>query len=66
MQQLHISKYCTIIIRMKSIVSSKLVNYVKPIAERMEFFRLYFNAQKLLVFILIHIRRNMNMPSMNH
>ena len=29
---------------------SKLVNYVKPIAERMEFFRLYFNAQKLLIY----------------
>lgn len=44
---------------------SKLVNYVKPIAERMEFFRLYFNAQKLLIYTL-HIRRNMNMPSTNH
>ena len=29
---------------------SKLVNYVKPIAKRMEFFRLYFNAQKLLIY----------------
>lgn len=44
---------------------SKLVNYVKPIAERMEFSGCT-SMHKNCLFILIHIRRNMNMPSMNH
>lgn len=44
---------------------SKLVNYVKPIAKRMEFSGCT-SMHKNCLFILIHIRRNMNMPSMNH
>lgn len=33
---------------------SKLVDYVKPIAERMKYYRLYFNAQKLLIYTYIY------------
>ena len=33
---------------------SKLVNYVKPIAERMKYYRLYFNVQKLLIYTYIY------------
>lgn len=33
---------------------SKLVDYVKPIAERMKYYRLYFNVQKLLIYTYIY------------
>lgn len=33
---------------------SKLVNYLLPIAERMQYWQMYFNAQKLLIYTYIY------------
>ncbi len=33
---------------------SKLVNYILPIAERMQYWQMYFNAQKLLIYTYIY------------
>lgn len=32
----------------------KLINYLMPIAERMEYWQMYFNTQKLLIYTYIH------------